>query len=86
MFILNTEHLLVSFDLLKHSIKAAERNALCVFVREPNACPVAIGRALNADTQGVVSRVSSVREAKQAIAASYSPLMTRGMIEEKIQA
>jgi len=79
--ILDTEHLLVSPDLLEHSIRAAESNALCVFVRVPNACPVAIGRALDAGAQGiVVSRVSSVKEAKQAIAASYyPPLGTRGI-------
>lgn len=79
--ILDTEHLLVSPETLEHSIKAAESNSLCVFVRVPDACPIAIGRALDAGAQGiVVSRISSLEEAKKVIAATYyPPLGNRGI-------
>ena len=79
--ILDTEHLLVSPESLEHSIRAAESVDLCVFVRVPDACPIAIGRALDAGAQGiVVSRVSSLEEAKIAISASYyPPLGNRGI-------
>lgn len=79
--ILDTEHLLLSPETLEHAIRAAESVNLCVFVRVPSACPVAIGRALDAGAQGVVvSRVSSLQEAQIAIAAShYPPLGNRGI-------
>lgn len=79
--ILDTEHLLLSPETLEHAIRAAESVNLCVFVRVPTACPVAIGRALDAGAQGiVVSRVSSLQEAQIAVAAShYPPLGNRGI-------
>jgi len=79
--ILDTEHLLLSPETLEHAIRAAESVNLCVFVRVPTACPVAIGRALDSGAQGiVVSRVSSLQEAQIAVAAShYPPLGNRGI-------
>jgi len=79
--ILDTEHLLVSPEALEHAIRAAESVNICVFVRVPNSSPAAIGRALDAGAQGiVVSRMSSVEEAKIAISACYyPPLGNRGI-------
>jgi len=79
--ILDTEHLLLSPETLAHAISAAQSVNLSVFVRVPTACPVAIGRALDAGAQGiVVARVSSLQAAQIAVAAChYPPLGTRGI-------
>jgi 4-hydroxy-2-oxoheptanedioate aldolase len=79
--ILDTEHVLISDETLAHCIRAAECSGLPLLVRVPDDNPATIGRVLDAGAAGiVVSRVSSVAMAKNAIsAAKYPPRGQRGI-------
>lgn len=79
--ILDTEHVLISDDTLAHCIRTANCSGLPLLVRVPDDNAATIGRVLDAGAAGiVVSRVSSLAMANNAIAAAkYPPLGTRGI-------
>ena len=79
--ILDTEHVLISDDAIAHTIRAAESAGIPLLVRVADANPAYIGKLLDAGALGiVVSRVSSLEVARQAIAAAkYPPLGNRGI-------
>lgn len=79
--IIDTEHLLVNADNLQHAIRAAEISGITPLMRIPSSDSALIARALDSGAQGIViPRVSSVQQAREAVAAvRYPPLGQRGI-------
>jgi 4-hydroxy-2-oxoheptanedioate aldolase len=79
--VIDTEHVLISDETLAHCIRAADCSGLPLLVRVPDDDPLTIAKVLDAGAAGiVVSRVSSLEMAKNAIKASkYPPIGTRGI-------
>jgi 4-hydroxy-2-oxoheptanedioate aldolase len=79
--ILDTEHVLLSDETLAHCIRAADCAGLPLLVRLGDDNPLTIAKALDAGAAGIViSRVSSLEMAKNALAAAkYPPLGQRGI-------